>query len=84
MAGTKLFMGKLQILDLIQEILFGKKVRLRKANTALNCKATSSVELAGDMDMEIYFTSMNEERLQLSSSTVFRKLILSCSLLLQR
>lgn len=84
MAGTKLFMGKLQILDLIQEMAFLNLTFFPKSNTALNCKATSSVELAGDMDMEIYFTNMNEERLQLSSSTVFRKLILSCSLLLQR
>lgn len=85
MARTELFTGKLQMLDLkFWEILFKRKVRVRKANAALNCKATSCVELAEGMDMELYLTSMNEERLQLSSFTVFRKFGLPCSLLLQR
>lgn len=45
---------------------------------ALNCKAVLHVELAGGKDMEIH---TNKERdFQLSGSTVFSKLGLSCSL----
>lgn len=45
---------------------------------ALNCKAVLPIELAGGKDMEI---RTNKERdFQLSGSTVFSKLGLSCSL----
>lgn len=64
MAGTKLFMSKLEMLDLKFWGIFLDKVRVKKtvANVALNCKAILYIELAGVMNMEVRIPSVNKAR----------------------